>query len=278
MVEKTIGVIAGAGDLPLVAIDGIWAMGNDPMVISVVENLLLPEGTIKIGLGEVSLIIDILHQQQVKDILFVGKVDKRLLLEITLDERARQILSGLDARDDAHLMLAITQELEREGFKIVKQTDYLSRLIPSQGVLSQKEPDGRQKQDIDYWFNIAKKVADLGIGQTIVVKDKMVMAVEAIEGTDAAILRGGMLAKGGAVVVKVSSTNHDFRFDVPTVGKETIASMIKAKASVLVVEAGRTFLMNGVIDEADRAGMVVVAHEREDNRNYSPQRHENTKS
>ncbi|MFH1096716.1 MAG: UDP-2,3-diacylglucosamine diphosphatase LpxI [Candidatus Desantisbacteria bacterium] len=265
MDEKTIGVIAGAGELPAVAIDEIQAMGDKPMVISVVENHLLPEGTIRVGLGEVSRIIDILHQQQVKDILFVGKVDKRLLLGLNLDERARQILSRLDIWDDAHLMLAITQELEREGFTVAEQTAYLGRLIPSQGVLSQKEPDDRQKQDMDYGFGIAKKVADMGIGQTIVVKDKMVIAVEAIEGTDETILRGGMLTKGGAVVIKVSSTNHDLRFDVPTVGKETISSMIKAKASVLVVEAGRTFLMNDLINEADRAGMVVVAHEGEDN-------------
>ncbi|MBI4778520.1 LpxI family protein [Candidatus Desantisbacteria bacterium] len=259
MIKKKIGVIAGAGELPIIAIEEIIARGDDSVVISVVENLLLPEEAIRVGLSDMSLIIDELHQQQVKEIIFIGKVDKRLLFGLNPDDRARRMLSGLIAMDDASLMLAITQELEREGVKVAKQTDYLGRFIPSQGVLSQKKPDNKQQEDIDYGFNLAKKVADLFIGQTIVVKDKMVMAVEAIEGTDEAIIRGARLASGGAVVIKVSSTNHDLRFDVPTVGKETISSMVKSGASVLAVEAGRTFLVKGVIEEADMNGLVVMA-------------------
>ncbi|MDI6781944.1 MAG: UDP-2,3-diacylglucosamine diphosphatase LpxI [bacterium] len=259
MVKKKIGVIAGSGELPVIAIEEILAKGNDPVVIGIVENPLLPEGIIRVGLGDMSILINELHQQQVREIIFIGKVDKRLLLGLNLDERARCMLSRLSAKDDASLMLAITQELEQEGIKVAKQTDYLCQFIPSQGVLSQKKPNNEQQEDIDYGFSLAKKVADLGIGQTIVVKNKMVMAVEAIEGTDESILRGGRLASGGAVVIKVSSTNHDLRFDVPTVGKETISSMIKSGAVVLAVEAGRTFLVNGLIEEADVNGLVVVA-------------------
>jgi DUF1009 family protein len=259
MIKKRIGVIAGTGEFPIIVIEEIVARGDEPVVIGVVENPLLPEGTIRIGLGDMSRVIDELHQQQVKEIIFIGKVDKRLLLGLNLDKRARGMLSGLRAMDDASLMLAITQEFEREGLNVAKQTDYLSRFIPSQGVLSQKKPDNNQQADIDYGFGLAKRVADMGIGQTIVVKNKMVMAVEAIEGTDDAILRGGRLASVGAVVIKVSSTNHDFRFDVPTVGKKTISSMIKSEASVLAIEAGRTFLVNGFLEEADMNGLVVVA-------------------
>ncbi|MBU0699903.1 UDP-2,3-diacylglucosamine diphosphatase LpxI [bacterium] len=259
MIKKRIGVIAGAGELPIITIEEIMASGNDPIVISVVGNPLLPEGTIRLGLGDVSQIIDTLHQQHVEEIIFIGKVDKRLLSGLNLDERARHMLSRLSTMDDAHLMLAIAQELEQEGFNIAKQTDYLGRFIPSQGVLSQKEPNNEQQEDIDYGFSLAKKAADMGIGQTIVVKNKMVVAVEAIEGTDEAILRGGRLAINDAVIIKASSTNHDFRFDVPTVGKETISSMIKAGAMVLAVEAKRTFLVPGLIEEADRHELVVVA-------------------
>lgn len=259
MIKKKIGVIAGAGELPIIAIEEIMARGHTPVVISVVKNPFLPEGAIMVGLGDMSLIINKLHQQGVKEIIFIGKVDKRLLFGLNLDERARHMLAGLSVMDDASLMLAITQELEQEGIKVVKQTDYLCRFIPSQGVLSQKKPNNKQQEDIDYGFNLAKKVADLGIGQTIVVKNKMVMAVETIEGTDEAILRGGRLSSGGAVVIKVSSTNHDLRFDVPTVGKGTISSMLKSGAGVLAIEAGRTFLVNGLIEEADRNGLVVVA-------------------
>ncbi len=259
MVKKRIGVIAGGGELPVIVIEEILAKGNDPLVIGVVENSLLPEGTIRIGLGNMSGLIDELHRQQIKEVIFAGKVDKKLLFGLSLDDRAKQMLSGLSAMDDASLMLVITQELEREGVKVAKQTDYLSRYIPSPGVLSQKKPSNGQMEDIDYGFSLAKKVADLGIGQTIVVKNKMILAVEAIEGTDESILRGGRLSSGRAVVIKASSTNHDLRFDVPTVGKETIFSMIESGAEVLAVEAGRTFLVNGLIEEADMNGLVVVA-------------------
>lgn len=145
--------------------------------------------------------------------------------------------------------------------QVSSQTDYLAHLLPQRGVLGSLNPDTEQSADIAYGMDMAKKIAGLDIGQTIVVKKKAIMAVEAIEGTDQAVKRGGALAGSGAVVAKVSKPKQDLRFDIPTVGLNTLQAMIDSRCSVLAIEAEKTFLVDkeAFLAKADQHGIVVVA-------------------
>jgi UDP-2,3-diacylglucosamine hydrolase len=155
----------------------------------------------------------------------------------------------------------VAEELEGEGIRIVDSTLCLSQIIPAAGVLTRSAPDAAQWEDVRFGFKMAKEIGRLGIGQTVVVKNRMIVAVEALEGTDAAIQRGGTLAQSGCVVVKVSKPNQDLRFDVPAVGPDTIKNIHAVRGAVLAVEAGKTILleMEALLKHADAAGISVVA-------------------
>ena len=140
-------------------------------------------------------------------------------------------------------MLAIVEEIEKDGIEVVDQTLYLKPLMPPTGVLTKRRPTPEEEDDIRFGFVTAKAMGGMDIGQTVVVKNKAVMAVEAIEGTDACIRRGGELGRGKSVVVKVAKPNQDVRFDVPAVGKQTIQSMLDSGCTVLAMEAERTLFV-----------------------------------
>ena len=162
-------------------------------------------------------------------------------------------------------MLAIVDEIEREGFKVLDQTVYLKPFMPKVGVLSKAQPTDEQWADICFGFELAKQMGGLDIGQTVVVKHKAAMAIEAIEGTDKCILRGGELGRGEAVVVKTEKPNQDVRFDVPAVGIKTLMSMIDSGCKVLAVEAEKTIFVQqeDVLDMANRHGIVICAVDQE---------------
>ncbi len=162
-------------------------------------------------------------------------------------------------------MLAIVDEIEREGFKVLDQTVYLKPFMPKVGVFSKAQPTEEQWADICFGFELAKQMGALDIGQTVVVKHKAAMAIEAIEGTDKCILRGGELGRGEAVVVKTEKPNQDVRFDVPAVGIKTLMSMIDSGCKVLAVEAEKTIFVQqqDVLDMADRHGIVICAVDQE---------------
>jgi DUF1009 family protein len=157
-------------------------------------------------------------------------------------------------------MLAIVKELEEEGFRVHDTTSFTKDLLCPERVLTRKKPSRTEWQDIEFGWKIAKELGQLDIGQTVVIKNMAVMAVEAIEGTDEAIMRGGHFAKSGAVVLKVSKPQQDMRFDVPVVGRGTLRTMKKAKAGVLAIEASKTIILdlNRFIEAADEAGIVVA--------------------
>jgi hypothetical protein len=160
-----------------------------------------------------------------------------------LDLRALRLLSRAPDYRDATLLQALVAELAREGLEVVAQTRVLGHLVTPEGVLGQRQPSSREWHDICYGFTQAKQLAALDIGQTIVVRRQTVLAVEAVEGTDAAIQRGCRLGRRGAVVVKVSRPQQDMRFDVPTVGPQTLQELIAGRATVLAVEAGTTLML-----------------------------------
>ena len=151
-------------------------------------------------------------------------------------------------------------EIEKEGFNVLDQKELLGEVFPKQGVLTQRKPSIEEMEDIKFGIPIAKTLADMEIGQTIVVKNKTVVSVEAIEGTDKALDRGCELSRGKCIAIKVSRTNQDYRYDVPGIGSLTMESLISGGASVLAVEAGRVMIVDQekVVEMADRAKISLV--------------------
>ena len=175
----------------------------------------------------------------------IGKVTKEILYsegKIVPDWQAVKLLMSLPDRHDDTIMNAIVAKLESLGMRVQNQTIFLKDLLPEPGVLTTRKPTADEAADMEYGFAMAKKIGGLDIGQTVVVKNKAIMAVEAIEGTDACILRGGSLGKG-VIVAKTAKPAQDNRFDMPSVGTKTLESMIKAGAVGLVMEAGQTLLV-----------------------------------
>ena len=262
---RQIGLIAGLGEISLLLGREIVREGREPVVIDLTEGPKkawegISKKTFHLEAGQVGKIIDLLHREGISKIVMAGKVPKALLFKgIELDKKARNILANLKERSDEAIMLGIVQELEKEGIRVAKQRDYLRHLFPEQGLLTEASPDELQSLDIDYGMKLAREIAGLNIGQMVVVKNRTVLAVEAIEGTDETILRGGRLGGRDVVVAKVSKPDQDPRFDIPTVGLATIEAMRKAKAKVLSIEAGKVFLVNKeeVIQRANEYLIVI---------------------
>ena len=264
---KRLGLIAGSGELPVLLANEANSKGLNVISIAFTEESaksLKPFSTIvyQYGVGEAGKIIKSLKSEGVKDIAMAGKVEKRLLFQnLKFDLKAIKILSKIKNKNDDTIMLAIISELEKEGMRVLDQISFLKRLFPSKGHLTKHKPDRRENSDIEYGFKIAKEIAGLDIGQTVIVKDRAILAVEAIEGTDEAIKRGCSLCKDGAVVVKVAKPKQDPRFDVPTIGIRTIENIIAGKVSALAIEADKTMVVNidKVIKMAEENGVSITA-------------------
>jgi len=263
-----IGLIAGNGELPVLFARGAQQAGLDLTAITVTpgaktEQLkkIIPT-TRAIEVGQLDKIITALKEDEVQEVIMLGKVTKELLFQgVELDERFQKILAELPEKNDDAIMLAIVNELKSAGLKVSDQTKFMERFFAPEGTLTAVEAEQETIADMEYGFKMAKKIGGLDIGQTVVVKDQAVMAVEAIEGTDEAILRGGKLGQGGVVAAKVAKPNQDLRFDIPTIGLETIEKLIAVNARGLVIEAGKTFIVNSeeVLAKAEEEGIVVRA-------------------
>lgn len=194
--------------------------------------------------------------------VYVGKVSKWTLIKNPVfDKRTLAVWKSQKAFNDDSLMLALIHEFEKDGIHVLKQTDYMEGLFAPAGVYTRRQPSVGEFNDVAFGFQLAKEMGRLDVGQTVIIKNGMVLGVEAIEGTDQAILRTRRWAhKNGGVVVKVSKPNQDERFDVPTVGAGTLKSMKKAGLTVLAVEAGKTIMIDQdkLIDLANRWNMVVM--------------------
>jgi len=266
---KILGLIAGMGELPkLVAADAktrgyrVVAVALEPVADKDLGSYV---DEIKwVNVGKLGAIIDSLKKSKVKEAVMAGKVPKSLLYKskIIPDLRAVKLLFTLKDKSDDSILLAIAKELEKDGITLLNTTDFSSGLMTPEGLLTEESLSESEWKDIAFGWKIAKEIGRLDIGQTVIVKDQAVMAIEAIEGTDEAILRGGKLAGKGAVVVKVSKPKQDMRFDVPVVGMKTLITMIDVSARVLAVEAGMSILLQRekIIKEADEAGISIVGY------------------
>ena len=213
--------------------------------------------------AEFNKIFTIFKSEGIKNVVMAGQVSPFRLFsrEINKSEELKQILASLKDKKADTLFGAVAQRLEAAGFKLMDSTTFIEEHLPSKGTLTRLQPDFDTWEDIYFGLNLAKAVADLDIGQTVAVKSRAIVAVEAFEGTDNLIRRAGKIGRGRIVVVKVSKPKQDMRFDIPVIGLETIRNLIKAKASCLAFEAGKTLFIDrkASIRLADKRGISIVA-------------------
>ena len=273
--SNKIGVIAGGGQFPRLFIDAARDSGKEPVVIgfkgeTAEEVIAAVDNYCWVKLGQLGKVISFFKRNNVAEAVFLGTITKtRVFRDVFFDLKGLSLWRKIDKRNDDAILRAIAEVLEDEGIAIVESTRYLEKLFFPKGVLTQKKPNTKQKADIEFGWRMAKAVGELDIGQCVVVRDRTVLAVESIEGTDAAILRGGKLGKEKAVVVKVHKPGQDFRFDLPATGLKTIETIKSVKGSILAVEAGKSLLFDAeaVIAEADKHGIIVIGLEEDENGN-----------
>src|ERR1700720_4742609 len=262
------GLIAGNGDFPFLVLEGARSRGIEMAVIAIREEAspALEQAAKRlhwISLGELGRGIDLLHREGVKRAVMAGQVKhNKIFSSIRPDWRLAKLLFSLPAKNTNSLIGAVARVLEDEGIELVDSTKFLGPLLPEAGILTRRLPDVSEVADINYGREVAQKIAALDLGQTVVVRDRACVAVEAMEGTDETIERAARIAGGQRlVVVKVSKPEQDMRFDVPVVGIRTIDAMRRSNATALGIDAARTLLLEreGLIGAADQAGMAIQA-------------------
>jgi DUF1009 family protein len=271
-----IGLIAGNGRFPFLVMAAARSLGHDVTVVAIREEAF-PEieqaaradraDLHWVSLGQLGRCIAILERAGVSEALMAGQVKHtKLFSGITPDLTLLGVLARLRSRNTNALIAAVADVLRDHGIALVDSTAFLQPLLAAPGVLGRRPPTEDEQADFAFGYRMADAIAGLDIGQTIVVKDRAVVAVEAMEGTDEVIARAGRLAGAGGRVIKVAKPNQDMRFDVPVVGVATVAAMRAAGASALSVDAGRTLMVDGarVIEAADAAGIAVVGRGRPD--------------
>lgn len=263
---RPLGLVAGKGRLPRVVCETaarrgvpVTAVAFDRETAGNLEGL----ADVKVvGIGQPSKVFKHFNQAGVKKVCLIGKIEKKVVFKnVRLDLRALKAVKNIVSKNDTPILLGIIEEFEKEGFEVVKQTDWLPDLLPKKGILGKKKPSKNISSDFDTGMDICRELARRDIGQTVILKEGAVLAVEALEGTDAAIERGCKLGGKGAVMVKTSRPNQDFRFDIPSIGPDTIKQLAKHKAAGLAVEAHRTVIIDisKVISLCNKAGIVFAA-------------------
>ena len=284
-----LGLIAGNGRFPFLLLEAARAQGF-PVVVAAIREETDPEINHRaaadekitvhwLSLGELSRLIELFHKHEVKMAVMAGQVKhKQIFSSIRPDWRLAKLLLNLRTRNTDMLLGAVAKVLADEGIELINSTQFLEPLLAKEGVLTARVPSDEERKDIEYGLGVASAVAGFDIGQTVVVAGQACVAVEAMEGTDAAIERAGDLMRSlededpnpastlarHLTVVKVAKPNQDMRFDVPVIGMRTIETMIQAGATCLSVEAGRTLLFDrtSLIERADKEGIAIVATPR----------------
>ena len=266
---EKLGIIAGAGELPVLLARAAVAHERQPVIIQITKSDAQRFAGITCelhtyGVGQIQKIARTLLNSGVKEVVIIGKVEKNILLRpFQIDTTTIKILVQNRREKPAAIVNAVLNYLESVGLTILTQDRYLHHLLPQPNVLTARHPTASQWADIELGISTARQIANMDIGQTVVVKNQIVLAMEAIEGTDATIQRGGNLGRKGVVVAKAAAADHDFRVDVPTVGMQTLEVLHQVNAGVLAVEARRTFVMDAdaLVQQADQWKIVIVAVE-----------------
>jgi UDP-2,3-diacylglucosamine hydrolase len=277
--NKKLGLIAGNGSFPFLLLDAARAQGAQVVVAAIKEETspaIENRGAAAVhwlSLGELGKLIDTFKREGVSTAIMAGQVKhKQIFSAIRPDWRLAKVLFSLGTRNTDSLIGAVAKVLEDEGIHLISSTSYLEPLLAKPGVLTRRAPSDAEQKNIDYGRQVARHLAQYDIGQTVVIAESACVAVEAMEGTDATILRAGEIMKSTAqegesvlsralTVVKVAKPNQDMRFDVPVIGLKTIETMQHAGATCLAVDAGKCLFLDGnkIITAADQANIAVVA-------------------
>lgn len=261
------GLIAGNGQLPVQLAKNAKENGFEVIAISLSSDNRkeLRKYCSKVydyAPGEVLKIKKTLESEQIKQLTFIGKVSKSLVVKRPrFDSLAIEFLKQAKRLNDDAIMLFLVEELKKIGITVLDQTIFIKNLMVSRGILGKIQPDEALLSDVEYGYKIAKEMGELDIGQSVVIKDRMIMAIEAIEGTDKCIKRGCKLGKRDAVIVKVAKPNQDKRFDIPAFGLNTLKTMKRYNARLIAVEANETILVDQkkTIEYADKNNIIVMA-------------------
>jgi DUF1009 family protein len=266
--SKGWGLIAGNGRFPFLVLEGARSQGIEMAVIAIKEEAAPELEKIAkrlhwVSLGELSKTIELLQQEGVTQAVMAGQVKhNKIFSAIRPDWKLAKLLFSLPRKNTDSLIGAVARVLGEEGIQLVDSTLFLKPLVADAGVLTRRAPSEHEAEDIAYGLAVARQIAGMDIGQTVVIADCACVAVEAMEGTDETISRAARIAGGKPlVVVKVSKPGQDMRFDVPVVGLSTVEQMRVAGATALAVDAGRTLLFDRakLIEVADAAGIAIEA-------------------
>ena len=272
-------LIAGKGDYPLLLARSARAQGVRRIVAIAFRHETSREiancvDEVRwIYLGQLQAVYDAFRETAIRHAVMAGQITPTHLFSLRFDRAALTLLGRLKERNAHSIFGALCDELKSQGVELLPAYLFMESAMPPAGPIAGRDPTEAERGDIALGLAVAKTTSGIEIGQTVVVKNGTVLAVEAFEGTDEAIVRGGRLGGPGSVVIKVAKCGHDMRFDIPVVGLRTLKSLRKAKAAVLAVEARRTILLDreALIREAARLGLSILAVETEDSRTLKPE-------
>jgi DUF1009 family protein len=268
MESPTIGLIAGRGKFPFLFAHQARAQKRRVVTAAICGDTSIflkffVDQWAWFKVGELTKLLEYFKKTGVRQVIMAGYVKPENLFDpnVTFDPLSQKILDGLDNQKTDTLLSAVAEKFNEHGLELMDSTLLLKEFLAPKGTLTRRGPTLVELDDIAFGKEIAKGMGGLDVGQTVVVKEKTIIAVEAMEGTDRTIIRAGTMAQGRAVVVKMSKPQQDLRFDVPVIGPKTIRTMIKSGASCLAVEAGKTFIIDRplCIKLADKAGICILA-------------------
>ncbi|MBM3252777.1 MAG: LpxI family protein [Candidatus Omnitrophica bacterium] len=263
-----IGLIAGNGKFPILFAQAAKNKRYKVICIAITEETdkSIAEFVDKIfwiGLGEFSRLFSVFKQEGIKKAIMAGQIKKVHIFdkELRLDKEAKNLLNSVRDKRDTSLLSTVINRLKMQGIEVINSATFLDEFLPQPGLLTKRHPTEDEKRDIEFGFPIAKEIAGLDIGQTIVIKDKVVVSVEAVEGTDEAIRRAAVLAGPGLVVIKVARPSQDMRFDIPVIGLTTIRTLVEVGSRVIAVEARKTLLIDreNLIEFANTNDISLIA-------------------
>ena len=266
-ITAALGIIAGNGVYPRLLADAARKAGVKKIVAAAFTSETDPALTQHVDLvewmrvGQLNRLLKFFRDQDVHHAIMAGQVAPKNLFDLHPDWKALLLLGKLKERNAESIFAAIADELSKVEVDLLRATTFLEDSLAPAGLIAGPKLSRREEEDVDLGWKIAKEIARLDIGQTVIVKSGTIVAVEAFEGTSEAIKRGGTLARKGAVIVKVAKPNQDMRFDVPVIGVETIRIAAEAKLRVFAVEAGKTLLLDRdtIVDLAKRARISMIA-------------------
>lgn len=264
---ETLGLIAGRGAYPLLLAESAKTQGVRRLVAVAFRGetdrtlARLVDEVHWLHVGQLTALLDVFRERGVTQAVMAGQITPTRLFHVRPDRRALALLARLRTRNAESIFGAIGEELQTVGVELLPASRFMESAMPPPGLLSRRAPTAGEQQDIELGCRVAKATSGLDIGQTVVVKQGTILAVEAFEGTDETLLRAGRLGGAGVVVVKVAKRGHDMRFDIPVLGLQTLKVLKKIKASVLAMEAGKTILLERqrLVAEADKQNLAFLA-------------------